>query len=58
MLRKYIYWPKNQDGLRRNENNFFKYIWPLLEGKQKKDRSIITFERSQYGRNIPVWQLR
>lgn len=49
---------KTGDGLKRDERTFYKEVWPSLEDLRKRDKSIQTFERMQYGKEIPVWQLK
>ena len=48
---------KQDDGLKRDEETFFKVVWPKLEAERKKDKSIKTYERIQFGKEIPVWSL-
>ncbi len=58
ILRTYLKMAKNEDdGLKRDEETFMKVVWPKLEGERKKDKSIKTYERMQFGKEVPVWTL-
>lgn len=60
ILRVYLELPKTSphDTLKRNENTFYKEVWPMLEHMRKQDKGIQTFERLQFGKEIPIWQLK
>jgi hypothetical protein len=58
ILHKYLRMPKSNDGLARNEHAFYKSVWPKMEELRKKDRVISVFERMQFGKEIPIWQLK
>lgn len=58
ILRRYLDIPKSSDGFPRNESTFYKEIWPMMDELRKKDRSLQTFDRVQFGKEIPVWQLK
>jgi hypothetical protein len=49
---------KGTDGLKRDETTFFKAVWPKLEEERKRDRSVQTYERMQFGKEVPVWTLK
>jgi hypothetical protein len=56
ILRLYLRMPKDvKDGLKRDEETFYKQLWPRLEGERVRDRSIKRYERMQFGREVPVW---
>lgn len=59
ILRTYLKMPKasEDDGLKRDEETFMKTVWPKLEGERKRDKSIKTYERMQFGKEVPVWTL-
>ena len=44
--------------MRRDENTFYKIVWPQLENIRKKDKTIQTFDRLQFGKETPIWQLK
>ena len=48
---------KENDGLKRDEETFYKTVWPRLEAERKRDKSVKSYERMQFGREIPVWTL-
>jgi hypothetical protein len=58
MLRRYLGLGKSNDGLKRDEQTFYKQVWPMMEQLRKQDKNIQTFERMQYGKEIPIWQLK
>lgn len=58
ILRRYMALEKTGDGLKRDERTFYKEVWPSLEDLRKREKTIQTFERMQYGKEIPVWQLK
>jgi hypothetical protein len=47
--------PKEDDGLKRDEEAFYTVVWPKLETERKNDKSIKTYERMQFGKEVPVW---
>ena len=56
ILRIYLRLPRDpKDGLKRDEETFYKHLWPRLEQERVRDRSIKKYERMQFGREIPVW---
>jgi len=57
VLRAYLRLEKNDDGLRRDEETFFKIVWPRLEQERKRDKAIKSYERMSFGKEIPVWTL-
>jgi len=58
ILRRYISTPRGKDKLKRDENSFYKKVWPMLEQLRKKDKTIQSFDKIQFGREIPIWQLK
>ena len=55
-MRSYLRLPKDKkDGLKRDEETFYKLVWPRLEGERKREKSIKSFERMQFGKEVPVW---
>jgi hypothetical protein len=59
ILRTYLKMSKSSedDRLKRDEETFMKTVWPKLEGERKRDKSIKTYERMQFGKEVPVWTL-
>jgi hypothetical protein len=57
-LRNYLKMGRENDGLRRDEDTFYRHVWPKLEEERRRDRSIQTYERMQFGREVPVWTLK
>jgi len=55
ILRTYLKMPKEDDGLKRDEETFYTVVWPKLETERKNDKSIKTYERMQFGKEVPVW---
>lgn len=56
ILRLYLRLPKDtKDGLKRDEETFYKTLWPRLESERVRDRSVKKYERMQFGREVPVW---
>lgn len=56
ILRMYLRMPKDtKDGLKRDEETFYRLLWPRLESERVRDRSIKKYERMQFGREVPVW---
>jgi hypothetical protein len=43
------------DGLKRDEETFYKFVWPRLEQERVSDKCIKKYERTQFGREVPVW---
>ncbi len=57
ILRAYLKLQKGTDTLKRDEETFFKNVWPRLENERKRDKAIKTYERMQFGKEVPVWTL-
>jgi hypothetical protein len=58
MLRTYLKFPRQDyDALKRDEETFFKIVWPRLEAERKRDKAIKSYERMQFGKEVPVWTL-
>ncbi len=56
ILRTYLKLPKDsKDGLKRDEETFYKTVWPRLEQERKKDKQVKSFERTMFGKEVPVW---
>jgi hypothetical protein len=58
ILMKYLQLQKRDDGLARTEDTFYKKVWPQMEEQRKRDKTIQTFERMHFGKEVPVWQLK
>eukprot|EP00347_Sterkiella_histriomuscorum_P007620 403348215 len=58
ILQRYLQIEKQGDKLSRNENTFNNTVWPELEKKRKGDKQLQVYERLQFGKYIPVWQLK
>ncbi|CDW83383.1 UNKNOWN [Stylonychia lemnae] len=58
ILQKYLQLEKKDDGLSRNENTFNSRVWPELERLRKQDKQLQVYERMQFGKFVPVWQLK
>lgn len=50
--------PKENDGLKRDEITFYSQIWPKLEQERKRDKSVQSYEKMQFGKEIPMWTLK
>ena len=59
ILRSYLKLGREEakDDMKRDEETFFKVVWPKLEDQRKRDKGIKSFERMQFGREVPVWTL-
>jgi len=57
-LRRYLQTPKATDQLKRDEATFYRQVWPILEQLRKKERNIQTYDRMQFGKEVPIWQLK
>lgn len=60
ILRKYLKMPKQSksDNVGRNQEQFYKQVWPILEQQRRKDSELAKIDKIQFGRNVQVWELR
>ena len=55
MMRIFLETNNKGDGLPRNENTFYKQVWPQLEKIRAKDKQISAFTKLVFGQDIDVW---
>jgi hypothetical protein len=49
---------KGDDNLARTEQTFLREVWPGLETLRKRDKSIVSYDKSFFGKDQTYWQLK